>query len=177
MDSQFNNEITLAQHVAVIGGTFDTLHQGHKEYIKLAFNFAHKVHILLRTNGYAQDSKQYEVKPYQLRQKQLQSFIGEIGYQDRYDIHSMESEKTLFAFCLSHSEISLAVLGPEYYQLFKKINKMREQKGLNSLLILVKWRTRAPDGNDLNSTLFNGNRSFNELVTKFPAIQVPQKDA
>lgn len=155
-------------HTAIIGGTFDTLHQGHKEYIKQTFEFAKRVYILLRTNGYAQVSKSYNVKPYQVRFKQIENHLEKIGCQNRCSIYEMDSESSLLEFCLNHDEISLAVTGPEYYSLFDKINKLREQKGLKSLLILIKPRFRTPEGFDLNSTWLNGNNYSQKQATHFP---------
>jgi len=171
LDLPIKNEIAFTKQVAVIGGTFDALHLGHKEYINIAFEFAKKVHIFLRTNGNAQNSKEYTVKPYHVRRNKVENYIEEIGCKNRYSIHKMDSERSLFEFCLNHDEISLAVLVPEYYRLFEEINKMREQKGLKSLLILIKQRTRTPEGIDLNSTYLDVNNRHKTALEMSSNIQ------
>jgi len=147
------------RYICIIGGTFDSMHQGHQDYIKLAFNFSQKVYLLLSINKYIQKFKMYKVKPYYIRFINVKKYIEKIGYKHNYKIFPLHSESYLFKFCLKHSEISLAIVTPEYYPLFMKINELREKNGISNFLILIKPRTRTLEGFDLSSSWLNGYRN------------------
>ena len=106
---------------AIIGGCFNALHLGHKEYIKLAFDFADEVFVLLSTDKYAKICKSYEVDSYEYRKKCLENYINEINGFKSYTIYELDSECSLIQFCLE-KDITMALIVPEYYSLFEKIN-------------------------------------------------------
>lgn len=174
IESQEENTDHPSQ-VAIIGGTFDTLHSGHKSYIKQAFIFSKYVHILLRTNGYAQNSKSYIVKSYDIRYSQLENFLREIKKENHCKIHRLEKEEHITKFCIEHQEITLAVIGPEYYPLFERVNQTRERRGIQSLLLLVKQRTKTSDGLDISSTVINGknHKSIHLKSMPTPNVEIP----
>ena len=147
---------------AIIGGTFDAMHKGHQEYVKLAFKFAEKVYILLTSDDYANTCKQYDVKSYKIRRNRLTEFIKEHEFKGKYSIIKMDSQKTLIGFCLTH-EISLALIVPEYYLLFERINRLRELEKLPPFLILVKQRAKTPEGFDISSTRMNGCKTKKKI--------------
>lgn len=157
-----NDDNGRIQRTAIIGGTFNAMHQGHKEYIKLAFDFADEVKILLTTDKYAKNFKSYEVSPYQDRERRLKQYISHInGYKD-YSIFPMDSERYLINFCITH-DITMALIIPENYSLFEKINRLRQQEGKLSMLLLVKQRTKTTEGLDINSTLIRNLKYDNRM--------------
>ena len=142
------------QRTALIGGTFNTLHEGHKYYIKLAFDYAEEVYILLTSDKYAQMSKSYKVNPYESRKERLENYIRKMNSLKQYHIVRMESDCYLINFCLEN-DVTMAILIPEYYPLFQKINNIREDEGKNPFLILVTQRIKTREGFKLSSTLIN----------------------
>lgn len=141
--------------IATIGGTFDTLHQGHKDYIKLAFDFAHYVIIYIKTDAYVNGKKNYQVRPYQERHEKLAEFIRQIGCQSQCEIRPHGNADDLVNDYLNeftrHDVLYMAMVSPEYYEKFLAINRLREFKGMNSILLIVKPRFR-DGGNDLSSS-------------------------
>lgn len=108
----------------------------------------------MTTDAYARVIKHYEPHPYLVRKDQIEEFVKQInGYKD-YSIHSMDSEKCLIQFCLLH-DITIALIIPENYRLFERINRLREQEGKSNMLLLVKQRTKTVEGIDINSTVLN----------------------
>ncbi len=168
-DFNSENENENLQKTVIIGGTFNKLHQGHKDYIHLAFDYADKVYILLTSDKYAKICKSYEVVPYEHRKKCLENYINEINGLKPYHIFEMVSECFLIQFCIKN-EITMAVIIPEYYSLFEKINRIREDEGKPPFLFLVKQRTKTLEGFDINSTLLN-NLKYYERLSKVENIQ------
>ena len=87
------------------------------------------------------------------------------NYFDRCNIIKINSEQDIINFCLKN-EIYLSVVIPEYYQLFERINRLRDCQGLSNLLILVKQRTINSNGFDINSTIedrFNTDENVSRL--------------
>jgi len=142
------------RRTAIIGGTFNAMHQGHKDYIKLAFDFAEEVIVLLSTDKYAKSCKKYCVAPYEVRKNIIENYIIEVNGSKPHRICEMDSECSLIRFC-SENDITIAIIIPEYYSLFQKINRIREDEGKSPLLLIVKERTKTSEGFNLSSTLIN----------------------
>lgn len=141
--------------IATIGGTFDTLHQGHKDYIQLTFEFAHYVIIYIKTDAYVNGKKSYQVRPYQERHEKLAEFVKQIGCQTKCEIRPHGNADDFVSDYLKeftrHDVLYMAMVSPEYYEKFFAINRLRESKGMSSILLIVKPRFR--DGkNDLSSS-------------------------
>jgi len=136
------------ERIVTIGGTFDTLHIGHKEYIQLAFEYADRVLIYVSTDIYTIGKKSYGVKPYKIRIKPLQNYIKEIGCEGRYQIRCLDKIENL-QNDLVREKIYMVIVSPEYYNFFLQINHAREKSGVQSFLILVKPRVNYHVGNQV----------------------------
>jgi cytidyltransferase-like protein len=141
------------ERLATIGGTFDILHPGHKDYIRLAFEYADRVLIYLSSDEYCKDKKDHEllpgflrpkVRPYDDRVKDLVEFLREIKCQDRCLIRRLNKKDDLVYDYIGNPDfrekIYMAIVSPEYYEFFRAINEERPKNGLVNFLILVKER-------------------------------------
>jgi len=157
----------------IIGGTFNEIHQGHKDYIKMAFEYGDKVNIFLSSDSYAKICKSYPVDPYQVRKQRLEKYLHEINGKDRYFIHELNSEHSLIQFCLKN-EIDMAIIISEYYSLFERINRNREYLGKSPILLLVKQRTKTFEGFDINSTLLKNlkHNHYNSMNEYSPDLAI-----
>jgi cytidyltransferase-like protein len=148
--------IQMRGGVVTIGGTFDELHPGHKEYIKMAFAHGGRVMIYVTSDEYISDQKKYLVQPFEIRVEQLKRFVSEIDCQDRYDIRSVMDAETVKRDYLHDpylsNNVGMAIVPPEYYDSFREINSLRQQMGKKSFLILVKQRSRNESNIDISST-------------------------
>lgn len=144
------------ERIVTIGGTFDTLHTGHKEYIRLAFEFADHVWIYVSSDAYANEQKRYPVRPYEARIEELKDFLSQNIACRQYHVRCLSSLKELQRDYLESPELSrcvyMAIVSPEYYDFFQTLNVVRETRGLKSFLTLVKRRTLTLDLRDLSST-------------------------
>jgi cytidyltransferase-like protein len=161
-------EIKERIRIATIGGTFDALHRGHQEYIKLAFDISDYTIIYLSTNEYLHNrkTKNYQVKPYEERYEQLENFVKQLGCEKRCEIRPHSKEDDFIVAYLNeftrHDTLYMAIVSPEYYEKFLEINRQRENHSLNSILLFVKPRFR--DGN-------------NELTSGFIRSSLKQESA
>jgi cytidyltransferase-like protein len=134
------------KRIATIGGTFDALHQGHKDYIKLALDFSDYTIIYLSTDEYANGKKNYQVKPYEERYKRITQFLQQIGCQQKCEIRPhAEANDIIVAYLnefILHDVSYITIVSPEYYEKLLTINRLRESKGMNSILLVVKPRLR-----------------------------------
>lgn len=142
------------KRTAIIGGTFNALHIGHKYYIKLAFGFADEVFILLTADEYARICKSYEVNPYNIRATMLKDYIAQLPEKKMFHIIKMDSEAFLINFCTAN-DFTMAVIVPEYYSLFQRINNIRVDEGKFPLLLLITQRIRTTEGFNISSTLIH----------------------
>ncbi len=69
----------------VLGGTFETLHKGHKELLSLAFSLSEKVTIGLSTDDFAAERGK-KASPYDKRAKRLQELLVTWGFSNRFEI-------------------------------------------------------------------------------------------
>ena len=162
-NSDSEKENRKLKRTAIIGGTFNELHQGHKDYVKLAFEYAEEIYIFLSSDDYAQICKSCLVEPYHIRKKYLENYIKEINGFKKYSIYELDSEYSLIHFCLKN-EITMAVVSPEYYLLFQRINRIREDEAKPPLLLLVKQRTKTSEGFNITSTLIKNLNHDNRML-------------
>jgi pantetheine-phosphate adenylyltransferase len=151
------NQSQKKRRVATIGGTFDALHRGHQEYIKAAFEKADRVIIYVSTNEYLQQrkTKNYQVKLYEERYEQLKSFVKQLGCENRCEIrpHNKEDDFSvayLNEFTRPDTEY-MALVSPEYYERFSKIDQLRKAKGLPSIELVKQPRFRDENNTELSS--------------------------
>lgn len=121
--------------IASIGGTFDVLHQGHKDYIKMAFASADFVWIYVTAGQCAARVKKYDVRPYKSRVECLKAFLKLSGIKkDSYKIKQIRTENQLVDE-LVIGDIHKAIVPPEYQYLFDQINQKRSLNGQKKLLL------------------------------------------
>jgi len=121
--------------IGSIGGTFHSLHEEHKNYIKTAFRFCDFVYIILTTDKYAQ--KKYALNPIEYRKYQLEKYLKSL--KKKYKIIEINSTKSLIKF-MTNTNIDLVHIVHEYYPIMKLINNIRITKKLKPFLILIKER-------------------------------------
>lgn len=148
-----HQEHIASERIVTGGGTFDTLHAGHQEYIRTVFEYAGRVLLYVSSDEYAKAKKVYQVKPYHLRVKRLENFIiNKLRVnRDRYEIRQLNTLAQIKNDLLNE-DIHIALVVPEYYALLRRINKARMDRGKKGVLILVKERTRDYKNGDLSST-------------------------
>ncbi len=149
-----SNKNESSKIIASIGGTFDVLHQGHEDYIKMAFANADFVWIYVTAGKCAARVKKYDVRSYQSRVERLKTFLKLIGIEkDRYKIKQIRTENQL-THELAVKKIHKAIIPPEYQKLFDRINQERLSSGQKKIAVLIKERSIDKNNIDISSTSF-----------------------
>ncbi len=144
----------------VIGGTFDALHKGHKEYIRMAFEISKNALIYVSSDGFANKNKKYKILPYEFRKQRIQQFIDELceqlGKKIEYSIRPLPSRRHLGKDLSNKnddgSKITHALVTSEYYDLFLEFNRLRKKRKLKEIRIVTKPRSRTSDNMDISSS-------------------------
>ncbi|MCL2786618.1 MAG: inosine/xanthosine triphosphatase [Methanomassiliicoccaceae archaeon] len=129
---------------AVIGGTFNVIHDGHKALIRRAFELSDDVVIGLTTDEMASVGRK-RINPYYLRMKGLILFVESM--RKHADIVPL-SDKYGDAVTM---EKGYLVVSKETEGTALKINKIRSEKGLEPMFISVIEMVSA-GGNEIHAT-------------------------
>lgn len=117
-------------NAVLIGGTFDVLHKGHKNYIFQGLSKANKLYINLASDTLATASKKYKVKSYDIRKKQVKNYINRLKFDNKEIIFNrVDSLKDVEKFCLRTDELDLVLASENnYLKLFRGYNKKRREE-------------------------------------------------
>jgi len=130
----------------VVGGTFETLHKGHRALLKKAFNLG-KVVIGLTSNSFARKMKKRKVADFQIRKKQLTDFILK-NFSAKPEIVKIENK---FGFTRLKNFDFIAV-SPETYSTALEINKERKRRKRKPIKIVKINFVLAEDKKPISST-------------------------
>lgn len=123
---------------AVIGGTFDKLHQGHTLLIKTACTVAKTVSIGLTSSFYLEKyPKKFKEKiyPYEYRLEQLTKFI--ITLNPNFNFYIFPINHPWDNFSIRNADLDCIVVSQETLQSAQKINSERKEKNLSELKIIL----------------------------------------
>ncbi len=130
-----------------IGGTFDTLHEGHVALLKKAFEIGSVVYIGLSSDEFLKKVGK-EAKPYEERKQNLTKFLKKMKWEGKARISPLNS-----IYGTADSEnFDAIVVSPETEKRAREINEMRRKKGLKELKIVVVPFVLANDGIPISSS-------------------------
>ncbi len=161
-----------AYTIACIGGTFDALHAGHKEYIQMAFAAADFVLIYLASNRCVQREKKYDVRSYRDRCQRLKNYLTESNIAPaRYQIRQIKSSNQLENE-LAEENVHKAIVVAEYVDMITRINERRRTNNLRPIQMILKERTRDDHHHDISSTDMRFPRSIRNYIPTATLINI-----
>ncbi len=119
-----------------LGGTFDRLHEGHKELLLTAFKISNEVLIGVTTPEMVK-SKEYadEIQSFDDRVKFLKQFLSNEQFPDNsYKIFPLHDP---YGPTINDPFIQALVCSTETYSNGLKINSIRKKAGYSSLVLIV----------------------------------------
>ena len=134
----------------VVGGTFDYLHIGHQELLRRAFFTAGnngEVIIGLSSDEFA-GRKNHPVRPYDIRKKELESWISDAGFSAAWFIEPLYDA---FGPTLT-LDFDVLVVSYETYQTGELINEKRKKAGKKEAALSVVNCVTADDGKEVSTT-------------------------
>ncbi|WP_214044051.1 phosphopantetheine adenylyltransferase [Methanomethylovorans sp.] len=133
----------------VVGGTFECLHDGHRELLRKAFELAGngEVDIGLTSNEMA-NRRPRKIPDYRIRKERVFQYVQQIAEGQKYTIVELNDPygKTL------EVDYDYIVVSPETYPVALKINKLRAEKNLKDIRIMKIDYVLAEDLTRISST-------------------------
>jgi pantetheine-phosphate adenylyltransferase len=130
----------------VVGGTFDGLHEGHRNVLKAAFENASSVVIGLTSDEFALRFRTRDVSPYLERRKELEAFAKR--FRKEYAIFEISDS---YGIATIDPEIDCIVVSEETLLRAEEINTIRYKKKLPKLTIIVVPLVLGKDGKPISS--------------------------
>jgi inosine/xanthosine triphosphatase len=115
----------------IVGGTFETLHGGHRELLRLALSSGRRVYIGLTSDEFTIKNKSYGCSPFSSRKRRLERFLGrDLGRVEIFKLNDV------YGPTLS-GDFDAIVVSEETRGRAEEINKIRRSKGLKPLEIMT----------------------------------------
>ncbi len=140
--------ITMRFKLVAVGGTFDIIHKGHIALLDLAFTVSKDVIIGLTSDEFLLKRRKAVINNYDKRVDALSAFLDE-RYAGRYTITKLEDD---FGPTLYDNNIEALIVSKETESKGILLNRLREDKGLKPLEIIVMDMVLAKDGKPISST-------------------------
>jgi len=135
---------------AALGGTFDQLHKGQIKLIEKALEIGDSILIGLTTNEMLKGNpKPHIVADYEERKSELVDFLRRKRVLDRVKISPINDP---YGPTLSDREIEALVVSRETAWRAEEINRLRREKGLKPLEIVVIDMVLAEDRDTISTT-------------------------
>lgn len=135
--------------LACVGGTFETIHAGHRRLLEEAFKGSDYVLIGLTSDELALKlGKPYKVSPYMDRENMLRTYLDS-RYRGRYSIVKLSD---VYGVAIDVAELEAIFVTEETRARAEEINRIRVSRGLNPLEIVIVPLVLAEDGRPISST-------------------------
>lgn len=128
-----------------VGGTFDHFHKGHEKLLNEAFKIGHNVLIGVTSDEFG--GEKGNIEPCSKRISALEEFLQK--FNSRYIVKRLEEP---YGPTVYDSQIDAIVVSRETKPVADKINRIREEKGMNPIEIFVIDWVLADDGKPISST-------------------------
>lgn len=133
-----------------VGGTFDSLHKGHKTFLLKAFEVGEHILIGLCSDEFAKTlKKSHPMASYAQRLKELKAFLNQADLLARAEIVSLNDA---YGPALFSESIEALVVTEETESTAIVLNKKRKTAGLPPLKIVVVDLVPAEDGLPISAT-------------------------
>ncbi len=126
----------MKYNLAVLGGTFDRLHKGHREFLKYAFSRSKNLIIGLTSDSYVKEYKKASnVLPFSERKDTLQNFLLENGFIDHAQI--IQIDNPAGPLLTTDYEIDAIIATSDSKKSANELNTKRLEIGLKLLPVEV----------------------------------------
>jgi len=131
------------------GGTFDIIHKGHLELLKKAFEISSNVIIGLTSDEFAEKRGKKIVNDYSSRLATLISVIEQKFPNSSFRISKLEND---FGPAVLEEGVQALIVSEEKSSQGKVLNKLRAEKNLSKVEIVVVPMALAKDGKRISTT-------------------------
>ena len=132
-----------------MGGTFDIIHQGHITLLSTGFEISDKVIIGLTSDEFVQKKGKNPIHKYDERLKNLTSIIFKKFPNSYFEISQLNND---FGPAVFEKEVQALVVSDETKNQGNILNKLRTERNLSPVEIIVVPMTLAKDGKRISTT-------------------------
>ena len=132
-----------------MGGTFDIIHHGHITLLSTAFDISEKVIIGLTSDEFVQKKGKKPIHKYDERLKNLISVIFHKFPNTNFEISQLNND---FGPAVFEKEVQALVVSDETKNQGNILNKLRIERNLSPVEIIVVPMTLAKDGKKISTT-------------------------
>ena len=132
-----------------MGGTFDIIHHGHITLLSTAFDISEKVIIGLTSDEFVQKKGKNPIHKYDERLKNLISIILKKFPNSYFEISQLNND---FGPAVFEKEVQALVVSDETKNQGNILNKLRIERNLSPVEIIVVPMTLAKDGKRISTT-------------------------
>ena len=120
-----------------MGGTFDHLHDGHRFLLRTALKVSNNIEIGL-TSQRLLKNKEFasKLEDYNTRERNLKDFISSFTDLSRVNIVEIKNWDDMAKYSQDPDYEGL-ILSQETYQNAVRLNELREEKGLDPIILIV----------------------------------------
>jgi cytidyltransferase-like protein len=140
-------------HRVLVAGTFDRLHAGHNAVLSAAFGAGEAVTIGLTSDAFVQQFKiknlKLKISPFEERKQRLFEWIAKNGFEDRVTIVPIDDP---YEPAASEADLEVLIVTPDNKARGEEINRIRKEKGLLPLGLLVVPLVPAQDSHAVSSS-------------------------
>ena len=132
-----------------MGGTFDIIHHGHLTLLSTAFEISEKVIIGLTSDEFVQKKGKNPIHKYDERLKNLTSIIFKKFPNSYFEISQLNND---FGPAVFEKEVEALVVSDETKNQGNILNKLRTERNISPVEIIVVPMTLAKDGKRISTT-------------------------
>ena len=132
-----------------MGGTFDIIHHGHITLLSTAFDISEKVIIGLTSDEFVQKKGKNPLHKYDERLKNLTSIIFKKFPNSYFEISQLNND---FGPAVFEKEVQALVVSDETKNQGNILNKLRTERNISPVEIIVVPMTLAKDGKRISTT-------------------------
>ena len=132
-----------------MGGTFDIIHRGHLTLLSTAFEISEKVIIGLTSDEFVQKKGKNPLHKYDERLKNLTSIIFKKFPNSYFEISQLNND---FGPAVFEKEVQALVVSDETKNQGNILNKLRTERNISPVEIIVVPMTLAKDGKRISTT-------------------------
>ena len=132
-----------------MGGTFDIIHHGHITLLSTAFEISEKVIIGLTSDEFVQKKGKNPIHKYDERLKNLTSIIFKKFPYSYFEISQLNND---FGPAVFEIEVEALVVSDETKNQGYILNKLRTERNISPVEIIVVPMTLAKDGKRISTT-------------------------
>ena len=132
-----------------MGGTFDIIHHGHITLLSTAFDISEKVIIGLTSDEFVQKKGKNPIHKYDERLKNLTSIIFKKFPNSYFEISQLNND---FGPAVLQKEVQALVVSDETKNQGDILNKLRSERNLSPVEVIVVPMSLAKDGERISTT-------------------------